>query len=263
MSLEAGRHQRSALMPLAARFPGKVRSHAIGQGIRGRGHRHRGWLCPIGARDDLGIHVGRYRPHGSRPGPAGDQHVRPRAADFETLGRETIPELAATRPQEDEAVAIESFCQGRQSVGQGDRDRDRLEAFVGVCRHRRIDGRREDTDHQGLSRGKGLSRAGTVALEATQLATTPADLEQDRDSDPEHQEERPEHGGPGQESLGDPRQPRSRCTLMTSLSVSIRLMTRASCETELTWMVAVTTAVWSAVTPTWAATMLTLFSATT
>ena len=32
---------------------------------------------------------------------------------------------------------------------------------------------------------------------------------------------------------------------MTSLSVSIRLMTRASCETEWTWMVAVTTAVWS------------------
>ena len=50
---------------------------------------------------------------------------------------------------------------------------------------------------------------------------------------------------------------------MTSLSVSMRLMTRASCETEWTWSVAVTTAVWSGVTPTWAATMLTLFSATT
>ena len=34
---------------------------------------------------------------------------------------------------------------------------------------------------------------------------------------------------------------------MTSLSVSIRLMTRASCETEATWSVAVTTAVWSGV----------------
>ena len=33
---------------------------------------------------------------------------------------------------------------------------------------------------------------------------------------------------------------------MTSLSVSIRLMTRASCDTEWTWMVAVTTAVLSA-----------------
>src|SRR3954453_22541819 len=50
---------------------------------------------------------------------------------------------------------------------------------------------------------------------------------------------------------------------MTSLSVSMRLMTRASCETEWTWIVAVTTAVWSGVTPTCAATMLTLFSATT
>ena len=39
------------------------------------------------------------------------------------------------------------------------------------------------------------------------------------------------------------RQPRSRWTEMTSLSVSIRLITRASCETEWTWIVAVTTAV--------------------
>ena len=35
---------------------------------------------------------------------------------------------------------------------------------------------------------------------------------------------------------------------MTSLRVSIRLMTRASCETEWTWSVAVTTAVWSGLT---------------
>ena len=38
---------------------------------------------------------------------------------------------------------------------------------------------------------------------------------------------------------------RSRWTLMTSLSPSIRLITRASCETEATWSVAVTIAVWS------------------
>ena len=56
---------------------------------------------------------------------------------------------------------------------------------------------------------------------------------------------------------------RSRWTLITSLSVSIRLITLASCETEATWRVAVTTAVWSGVTPTCAARMLTLFSATT
>ena len=39
------------------------------------------------------------------------------------------------------------------------------------------------------------------------------------------------------------RQPRSRWTLMTSLRFSMRLMTRASCDTEWTWSVAVTTAV--------------------
>ena len=44
------------------------------------------------------------------------------------------------------------------------------------------------------------------------------------------------------------RQPRSRWTLMTSLSVSIRLMTRASCETEAPGAWRVTTAVWSGLT---------------
>ena len=39
--------------------------------------------------------------------------------------------------------------------------------------------------------------------------------------------------------------PTSRWTEMTSLRVSMRPITRASCETEWTWMVAVTTAVWS------------------
>ncbi len=38
-------------------------------------------------------------------------------------------------------------------------------------------------------------------------------------------------------------QPRSRWTLMTSLRFSMRPMTRASCDTEWTWSVAVTTAV--------------------
>ena len=57
--------------------------------------------------------------------------------------------------------------------------------------------------------------------------------------------------------------PRSRWTVRTSLRPSIRLMTRASCDTEATWSVAVTIAVWSGFTWTAAATMLTLFSATT
>ena len=43
----------------------------------------------------------------------------------------------------------------------------------------------------------------------------------------------------------------------------MRPMTRASCDTDWTWIVAVTTAVLSGVMPTCAATMLTLFSATT
>ena len=42
---------------------------------------------------------------------------------------------------------------------------------------------------------------------------------------------------------GDRGQPRSRWTLMTSLRVSMRLMTRASWDTDWTWSVAVTTAV--------------------
>jgi hypothetical protein len=57
--------------------------------------------------------------------------------------------------------------------------------------------------------------------------------------------------------------PRSRWTLITSLRFSMRLMTLASCDTDATCRVAVTTAVWSWLTPTLAATMLTLFSATT
>ena len=42
----------------------------------------------------------------------------------------------------------------------------------------------------------------------------------------------------------------------------MRPMTRASCETEATWSVATTIAVWSPVIDMFAATMLTLFSAT-
>ncbi len=50
---------------------------------------------------------------------------------------------------------------------------------------------------------------------------------------------------------------------MTSLSCSIRPITRASWLTEATWSVAMTIAVWSCITLTDAARMLTLASATT
>src|SRR5205807_9313991 len=62
---------------------------------------------------------------------------------------------------------------------------------------------------------------------------------------------------------GRHRYPRSRETERTSLSCSTRARTLASWLSEATWSVARTMAVWSGLTATLAATMLTLASATT